>query len=272
VEQPTTPWPETRDELIQLQVALAQDAEAALATSPWKLSGTPIIGGCFVAFARGQSGHGHPGDEAWAAAVAWRPGSSPISRQGEPYRRSDDMLRGASTTAPRRASDIEDQAVVAGRVPASYAPGLLALRQGPILAAAVARLSPVPDVLLVDATGLDHPWPMGSFRWRCGARSAPYTWRAESSATGCAPEPGPVLWWPTLAGARTPISLVPSCFWHRPGQRERRSLSKRRDASLERPVPVRARTNRVPIQSNYEEQTGSAISSTSTNLLREAYG
>jgi deoxyribonuclease V len=157
VEQPTTPWPETRDELIQLQVALAQDAEAALATSPWKLSGTPIIGGCFVAFARGQSGHGHPGDEAWAAAVAWRPGSSPISRQGEPYRRSDDMLRGASTTAPRRASDIEDQAVVAGRVPASYAPGLLALRQGPILAAAVARLSPVPDVLLVDATGLDHP-------------------------------------------------------------------------------------------------------------------
>jgi deoxyribonuclease V len=157
VEQPTTPWPETRDELIRLQVALAQDAEAALAASPWKLSGTPIIGGCFVAFARGQSGQGHPCDKAWAAAVAWRPGSGPMSRQGKPYRRPDDMLRGASATSPRRASDVEDQAVVAGQAPAPYTPGLLALRQGPILAAAVARLSVVPDVLLVDATGLDHP-------------------------------------------------------------------------------------------------------------------
>ena len=157
MQQPTPSWPQTSDELIQLQVTLAQIAEAALDASPWKPSGTPIIGGCFVAFARGQSGRGHRGDEAWAAAVAWRPGSSPISRQGVPYRRPDDVLRGASATGPRRASDIEDQAVVAGRVPASYAPGLLALRQGPILAAAVTRLSSVPDVLLVDATGLDHP-------------------------------------------------------------------------------------------------------------------
>jgi deoxyribonuclease V len=66
------------------------------------------------------------------------------------------MLRGASGTS-RQASDIAAQAVVAGRVPASYEAGLLALRQGPILATAVAGLSFVPDVLLVDATGLDHP-------------------------------------------------------------------------------------------------------------------
>jgi deoxyribonuclease V len=33
----------------------------------------------------------------------------------------------------------------------------LALREGPILEAAVAALDPPPDVLLVDATGLDHP-------------------------------------------------------------------------------------------------------------------
>jgi len=49
------------------------------------------------------------------------------------------------------------QAVVADRVPASYVPGLLARREGPILAAAIAVLEPVPDVLLVDATGVDHP-------------------------------------------------------------------------------------------------------------------
>jgi deoxyribonuclease V len=33
----------------------------------------------------------------------------------------------------------------------------MALRQGPILAEAVGRLDVTPDVLLVDATGLDHP-------------------------------------------------------------------------------------------------------------------
>jgi deoxyribonuclease V len=150
------PWPQTDDELIQSQVVLARDADIALAAAPWTPSSTPMIGGCFVAFARGLSGRGHPGDEAWAAAVAWRPGASPL-RHGEPYRRSDDMLRRASASGPRRASDVADQAVVVEGVGASYTPGLLALRQGPILAAAVAALSLVPDVVLVDATGLDHP-------------------------------------------------------------------------------------------------------------------
>ncbi|MEW6476789.1 MAG: endonuclease V [Actinomycetota bacterium] len=42
-------------------------------------------------------------------------------------------------------------------VPSAYVPGLLALREGPVLAAAVAALKTTPDVLLVDASGLDHP-------------------------------------------------------------------------------------------------------------------
>jgi len=62
---------------------------------------------------------------------------------------------------PRRADDVLGQAVVAQRVPASYAPGLLALREGPILAAAVGALHVVPDLLLVDATGVDHPRAAG---------------------------------------------------------------------------------------------------------------
>jgi deoxyribonuclease V len=44
-----------------------------------------------------------------------------------------------------------------GRVPAPYLPGLLALREGPILAQALERLDAPVDVVLVDATGLDHP-------------------------------------------------------------------------------------------------------------------
>jgi deoxyribonuclease V len=47
--------------------------------------------------------------------------------------------------------------VAAQRVPAAYVPGLLARREGPVLAAAVGALEVTPDVLLVDATGVDHP-------------------------------------------------------------------------------------------------------------------
>jgi deoxyribonuclease V len=79
-------------------------------------------------------------------------------RDGAPYRRIDRALVGSERQeTPRQASDVVAQAVVGDRVPAAYTPGLLALREGPILAAAVALLDPRPDVLLVDATGLDHP-------------------------------------------------------------------------------------------------------------------
>jgi deoxyribonuclease V len=80
------------------------------------------IGGCFVCFPRGLSGAGAAGDPAWAAAA------------------------------------LGDVVVVrAGRAPAPYQPGLLALREGPLLEAAVAALRTPPGVLLVNATGRDHP-------------------------------------------------------------------------------------------------------------------
>src|SRR5207244_7268633 len=47
--------------------------------------------------------------------------------------------------------------VVTGRAPAPYVAGLLALRDGPLLEAAVRRLPARPEVLLVNATGRDHP-------------------------------------------------------------------------------------------------------------------
>jgi deoxyribonuclease V len=47
------------------------------------------------------------------------------------------------------------ESVVAGVAGAPYEPGLLALREGPLLGAAVRAA--MPDVLLVDATGRDHP-------------------------------------------------------------------------------------------------------------------
>jgi deoxyribonuclease V len=110
-----------------LQERLAAAARAAAAASErWHGGGT--VGGCFLAYARGEAGPGHPGDHAWAAAVVVEVGGRTVA-----------------------------SVVVAGQVPASYAPGLLALREGPLLASAVRALARPPDVLLVDATGADHP-------------------------------------------------------------------------------------------------------------------
>jgi deoxyribonuclease V len=133
----TARWPSSAEELSGLQAAVARDAEAALATNPWSPPDRPVVGGCFVAFARGEAGPGHPGDRAWAAAVAWRAGATPEGRG----RRVDGHLRGVRADGqPRRADDVLEQALAAERVPAAYEPGLLAMREGHALATAVERL------------------------------------------------------------------------------------------------------------------------------------
>jgi deoxyribonuclease V len=86
-----------------------------------------LVGAAFVAFLRGEQGPGHPGDRAWVGAVLVRDGR------------------------------VVGEAVTLGVAGASYGPGLLALREGPMLAAALMALPITPDVLLVDATGRDHP-------------------------------------------------------------------------------------------------------------------
>lgn len=85
------------------------------------------MAGCFVCFPRGKEGAGAAGDQGWAAA-AW--------------------------LADGRLVAVE---VVAGPAGAAYEPGLLALREGALLEAAVRRLPGTPEVLLVNATGRDHP-------------------------------------------------------------------------------------------------------------------
>jgi deoxyribonuclease V len=148
------PWPSSDDELVDLQHEVARAADSALATEPWSPPARPLLGGCFVAFARGEAGPGQPGDRAWAGAVAWRADE----RSAEGDRRVDRHLRGShGNGGPRRADDALAQAVAAERVPSAYVPGLLARREGQVLATAVSRLQPRPDVLLVDATGVDHP-------------------------------------------------------------------------------------------------------------------
>jgi deoxyribonuclease V len=56
-----------------------------------------------------------------------------------------------------RDREVVAQSLVTGAAGAPYEPGLLALREGPVLEAAARSLGTPPDVLLVDATGRDHP-------------------------------------------------------------------------------------------------------------------
>ena len=111
-------WPSSTDELVAVQEDLADRRTERWAPPPLDLS----FGGCFVCF---EPGLGE--ERAWAAASLVRPGRKAVS------------------------------AVVEGHAPAPYEPGLLALREGPILEAAVRALPELPDVLLVNATGRDHP-------------------------------------------------------------------------------------------------------------------
>jgi deoxyribonuclease V len=116
-------WPRSIGELVGVQRALA-----AVDPPPWRAPpGGYAIGGCIVCFPRGQSGPGHRGDRASAAATTLR---------------------------DRR---VLADAIVTGEAGAPYLPALLALREGSVLEGAVRALEAAPDVLLVDATGRDHP-------------------------------------------------------------------------------------------------------------------
>jgi deoxyribonuclease V len=117
-------WPGTAAELARMQYELA-----ALTPPVWRPPGRrPLVAGCFVCFRRGQPGTGRAGEPAWAAAVLM----------------SGDRRQVGT-------------AVVRGRAAAPYEPGLLALREGPLLEAAVRALPDSPHVVVANATGRDHP-------------------------------------------------------------------------------------------------------------------
>ncbi|MER3410813.1 MAG: endonuclease V [Thermoleophilia bacterium] len=110
-------WPEDARELARLQEELAKAV-----WTPWRPYRRYAVGACFVCFQRGRPGQGEAGERGWAAACLG-----------------------------------DETAVVSGPALAPYEAGLLALREGPLLEAAVRALSALPDVLLVVATGRDHP-------------------------------------------------------------------------------------------------------------------
>jgi deoxyribonuclease V len=65
--------------------------------------------------------------------------------------------RGWAAAALTRDGRLMESAVAADAVDAPYEPGRLALREGPLLEAAVRALREPPELLIVHATGRDHP-------------------------------------------------------------------------------------------------------------------
>jgi deoxyribonuclease V len=118
-----TGWPATAEGLARVQAELARASPPGWTPPPGPLT----VAGCYVCFARGVRAQGAAGD----------PG-----------------MAGAALTRGRRLLAAATSAGVAG---APYRPALLALREGPLLEAAVRALPSRPDVLLVNATGRDHP-------------------------------------------------------------------------------------------------------------------
>jgi deoxyribonuclease V len=125
----TAAWPRTPAELEDEQVRLAAEIWTA-----WRPLGRYRVGACYVCFERGGPRNGGAGDHGWAAAAV----------DG-------------------------DVSVVDGEAAAAYEPGLLALREGQLLERAVCGLESMPEVLLVDSTGRDHPRRCG-LAFQLGAR------------------------------------------------------------------------------------------------------
>ncbi len=163
-------WPRTVAELEAVQEELAWQAGKA---EPWRFPAErPVaIGGAFIAYRTGISGVGERGDPAWAAATAMEGG-----------------VRIAIATAE-------------GTVGASYIAGSLALREGPLLEQVVRQLIPQPEVLLVDATGLDHPRRAGLALHLGAVLDLPTVGVTDRTLIATAEEPG------RLRGERAPLMI-----------------------------------------------------------------
>jgi deoxyribonuclease V len=143
-ELPGWPWPADAVGLERVQIALAEVADAATAWEPapaWSAFGETgevppapellpsdlLVAGVYVTYPSGAGGPGAAGEPLWAAAI---------------------LMQGEEVLA---------EALERGLTGGPYVAGLLALRCGTLLERAVRALPQRPDLLVVDATGRDHP-------------------------------------------------------------------------------------------------------------------
>jgi len=118
----------------------------------------PRVGGLFVASARGAEGIGSADEPAWVAAVVL---------------------------------EVLESTVVHATFDAPYVAGLLAMREGRLLAEAVDALETEPDVLIVNASGRDHPRRAGLALHLGAACGLPTIGVTDRPLLASGPEPGP---------------------------------------------------------------------------------
>jgi deoxyribonuclease V len=161
-------WPSTAAELVRAQRELA-----VLLPPRWHPSSAlPMVAGCYVCFARGKAGRGRAGERGWAAAV---------------------LMRGN-----RR---LVESAVAVGAAGGPYEPGLLALREGPLLEGVLRMLAGTPDVVIANATGRDHPRAAGLALHLGAVLDFPSIGVTDRPLQVQGPEPGPD------PGATSPLRL-----------------------------------------------------------------
>lgn len=150
-------WPTTHDVLGAIQGVLAASTPPA-----WAMPEGPLaIGGAWFTAPIGSPGD-EPGEPAWAAAVL-------VGRE-----RAEVVVRGVTG--------------------AGYGAGWLALREGPLLEAAVRALPMLPEVLLVNATGRDHPRGAGLALHLGAVLDVPTVGVTDRPLVATGPEPGAARW------------------------------------------------------------------------------
>jgi deoxyribonuclease V len=160
-------WPTDPVELAGQQLELAGERP-----EPWTPAGAIAAGGCFVCFDCGGEGPGAAADRAWAAAAV--------------------VVRGR----------LVDAAETRGEAGGPYSPGMLAAREGRLLEEAVRALHRRPEVLLVNATGRDHPRRAGLALHLGWALELPTVGVTHRPLVASGAPPGPD------AGASSPLSIA----------------------------------------------------------------
>jgi deoxyribonuclease V len=119
-----------------------------------------------------QLQHFHPKN--YQEAVAWQEekrglvrieplGRAPglVAGVDAAYDRVDKRIFGAAALYTYPELVLLEEAGVEDDIPFPYVPGLLSFREAPILAAALANLRQIPEVVLVDGQGIAHPRGLG---------------------------------------------------------------------------------------------------------------
>jgi deoxyribonuclease V len=151
-------WPRSESELVERQIQLA-----ARQPPSWRVAaGRPMMAGCFVCFARWVRGRGRAGEPAWASAALMLGNRGPVAT-----------------------------ALARGKAGWRYEPGLLALREGPLLETAVRALPERPEVLIVNAGGRDHPRRAGLALHLGAALDLPSVGITDRPLLADGPPPGP---------------------------------------------------------------------------------